>query len=263
MAQQAVDIAAGKRDCRIGVVVPFVQGRPMGGQLLTDARDRGVARQRLADLLGELSDRFALRLPVGRPQRTAKEGVCCKGNVVRGVALCGEVVHLDRAAIVLLDRNRLGRFVVRVDGDHVLHRLFDVAVLIQRGRQAESNARHASSGDELHVREVPRHRRMLALALLEELGELELGLDPQCQRPGDGLSGVLRFVVEVRLPNASQARIEPEHPGQRLEHRRLAGSVRAQQEAQRHRVDHRGHGSEGLEVGQAKPREFQVAHPCR
>ena len=50
--QQAVATAAGKRDRRVGVVRPFVQGRPMGGQLLADALDGGVARQ------GRVADRY-------------------------------------------------------------------------------------------------------------------------------------------------------------------------------------------------------------
>jgi len=39
--------------------------------------------------------------------------------------------------------------------------------------------------------------------------------------------------VEVRLPDAPQGRIEPEHPGQRLQQRRLSRAVGAEQETQR------------------------------
>lgn len=197
----------------------IVQGASsaIGGQITEDVRKYNLRNpgKSCADVLSQPRDFGSLGLPIGRAQCPAQQRIGGVGDVIRWIPASRKVMDLDSVAIMFGHDDRFGRLLVLVGLHDIVHRLLDVAVLIELRRQPETHARDAIGRCQLHVREVAGDGGVFALGFLQ-FRKLELGLDPQCQGLDVARGKGLRRDVEVRAPHTAQRRVEAKHPGQCL-----------------------------------------------
>lgn len=180
--------------------------------------------------------------------------------MVRRVAPSWQVVHLNGIPIVLCDPALLQRVTFGIDLHDVGEILFDILIPIERGIEPEPDLRWPIDSHKLHMREVSRNRRRFFFALAHQLGKLEVCLNPELALRRRFVRLLMRD-VKVGLSDLAMGRIETEQSCQSLQHRRLAGAVRAEQKCQIVQIQFCEILTERSEVAEPQADKFHVPPP--
>ena len=252
LAQKSLKLALPEDDVRGAIEGPAVQPTPKAAKDLADLGYGQIAGELLPDVLGELQDCFALRLPGRGPQDASQQRTRRIRDVVSGFAFGGKVVHLNGTSVMTAHLFDLG-------GDAVSSRLqyeaelwLDIAVRMKGGCQADAQAGNRVSRHKPHMAEGGRNRWVGSLVL--QFLQMEIGFDPE----GLGRQGVLRIAarhVEIRALDAAQSGVA-EHAAKPLQDCRLASSVGSDEIGQVSEPYFAGLGTKRLEVADSQRGEL-------